>query len=217
MGYLTRIGHHMSELITRNESGNYVIPAGADVTQLNYRDLVNSEQVYRIPGFGLVTDKATLIGVPHIIVGVTFQMPLADKSNEFGARDYVTLRAMVGDEEALNEALERGWIPGNKSPFRANELICYNDGSTGIRRDVVKMLDSAKLITVGNEDTVAANRYDAPWSLWTEFTQSVQQGENVVPEFVNNHNGQQFLIHSNRGLRASSYTNEFGDSTTYYL
>lgn len=206
----------MTELTTR-ENGGYVIPAGADILQFDYRQLVESGEAYQIPGFGLVSDKSLLIGVPHIIVGVTFQMPLADKANEFGFRDYVTLRGMIGDQIALDEALERNWVPGGRIPFKPNELICYNDGSTGIRREVVNMLNSTGLIKVGDVELPTSNPLDKPWTQWEEFSQSVVQGENTVPEFMTNHNGNQFLIRVMRGLRASAYTNEYGDSVTYYL
>lgn len=188
----------------------------ADLMNISVADLAQSDQ-YRIPGWDLVSDKDMLMGVPFFIVGATFQMPVADKARPGGFRDYVSSRAIIGTQEMLDEANERGWIPG-KLAFKAEERILFNDGSTGIRRDIVKILDSAGLIKVGNEDlSVGVNRFDLPWTMWDSFSQSALQGENVVPEFTTNHRGNLFTIKCARGVRRSDYSNEYGDSSTYYL
>lgn len=192
-----------------------------DLMNVNYADLNASDQ-YRIPGWDLVDNKDLLMGVPFIIVGVTFQMPVADKARPSGERDYVSCRAVIGDDAALKEAEERGWIPG-KLAFKPEERILFNDGSTGIRRDIVKILHSSGLIDVG-EWTVKgtgqetnSNRFDLPWTQWKSFSQSALQGENIVPEFTTNHRGNLFAIKARRGVRKSEYSNEYGDAVTYYL
>lgn len=185
-----------------------------DLMNVNIADIKNAGEFYQIPGWDLVSDKDMLCGVPFIIVGATFQMPVADKSRPSGERDYVSLRAIIDEQSALDEALERGWIPG-KLAFKPEERILFNDGSTGIRRDIVKILDSAGLIVVGHLDD--PNRYDLPWTQWESFSQSAMQGENVVPEFTTNHRGNLFTIRARRGVRKSEYSNEYGDAVTYYL
>lgn len=189
------------------------LSSDVDLMNVSYADLNASDQ-YRIPGWDLVDNKDHLMGVPFIVVGVTFQMPVADKGRPAGGRDYVSCRAVIGDEEALQEATDRGWIPG-KLAFKPNERILFNDGSTGIRRDIVKILHSAKLIDVGHEDDPA--RFDLPWNQWKRFSQSAMQGENQVPEFISNHRGNLFAIKARRGVRKSEYSNEYGDAVTYYL
>lgn len=214
----------MTELVTTDNGANAVLAQGiapdADITQLSYSDLINTGEFYQIPGFGLVTDKDLLIGVPHVVVGVTFQMPVKDKAREAnnmgGERDYVTLRALVADDVFLREAEERQWIPGGKCAFREQELICYNDGSTGIRRDIVRILDSVGLISIGHENH--PNRLDLPWTMWDSFSQSAVQGENIVPEFTTSHTGSMFVLKVGRGLRKSQYSNDYAeDAVTYYL
>lgn len=185
----------------------------ADLMNVNYADL-NAGETYKIPGWDLVDNKDHLMGVPFFIVGVTFQMPVADKARPSGERDYVSCRAIIGDQEALDEATQRGWIPG-KLAFKPEERVLFNDGSTGIRRDIVKILHSAGLINVGHDGD--PGRFDLPWTQWESFSQSALQGENLVPEFVSNHRGNLFTIKARRGVRRSDYTNEYGDSTTYYL
>lgn len=203
-----------TEITVVDETENALaLPSGTDLMNVSLRDLDQSDQ-YRIPGWDLVDNKDHLMGVPFFIVGVTFQMPVADKGRPAGSRDYVSCRAIVGDAEMLAEADERGWIPG-KLAFKPEERILFNDGSTGIRRDIVKILDSSGLIVVGNLDN--PNRYDLPWTEWDSFSQSAQQGENVVPEFSTNHRGNLFCIKARRGVRKSEYSNEYGDAVTYYL
>lgn len=185
-----------------------------DLMNVPYSEIDNAGEFYKIPGWDLVDDKDKLMGVPFIIVGVTFQMPVADKARPAGERDYVSCRAIIGDQAALDEAEERGWIPG-KLAFKPEERILFNDGSTGIRRDIVKILHSAGLIDVGHDGDPA--RFDNPWTQWDECKQHAQQGENLVPEFVSNHRGNLFTIKARRGVRKSEYSNEYGDAVTYYL
>lgn len=186
----------------------------ADLMNISYAELAGSD-MYQIPGWDLVDNKDQLLGVPFIIVGVTFQMPVADKARPAGQRDYVSCRAVIGGPDELAEALERNWIPNGALAFKPEERILFNDGSTGVRRDIVKILHSSGLIDVGHEDDPA--RFDLPWTQWNSFSQSAQQGENVVPEFTTNHRGNLFALRARRGLRRSDYTNEYGDSSTYYL
>lgn len=220
MGNLTENGWLMAnskEITVVENRETDIVPAVApdtDLMNVSYADLKNSD-MYQIPGWDLVDNKDQLLGVPFIIVGVTFQMPVADKARPAGKRDYVSCRAVIGDPDDLNEALERGWIPNNALAFKPEERILFNDGSTGIRRDIVKILHTAQLIDVGHEDD--PNRFDLPWTEWNSFSQSAQQGENVVPEFITNHRGNLFTLRARRGLRKSEYTNEYGDSVTYYL
>lgn len=205
-----------TEIATASQPLGVGIPADTDLTRLDYSSLIESGEFYQIPGFGLVSDKDQLIGVPHAIIGVTFQMPVKDKAAPAGERDYVTLRAIVADQAHLDEAVERRWIPAGKPPFKPGELICYNDGSTGIRRDVVKILQNFGLIEVGHEDE--PNRFDLPWTMWNSFSQFAEQGENTVPEFSTNHQGNLFVLKVGRGLRKSEYSNDYAENAvTYYL
>jgi len=202
------------EIAVVDETENALaVPSDVDLMNISYAELNASDQ-YRIPGWDLVDNKDHLLGVPFIIVGVTFQMPVADKGRPAGARDYVSCRAIIGGNAELAEAEERGWIPG-KLAFKPEERILFNDGSTGIRRDIVKILHTAQLIDVGHEDD--PGRFDLPWTEWASFSQAAQQGENVVPEFITNHRGNLFTLKARRGLRKSEYSNEYGDAVTYYL
>lgn len=202
------------EIVKNEETENALaLPADVDLMNVSFDELAQSDQ-YRIPGWDLVDNKDLLMGVPFCIVGVTFQIPVSDKARPAGERDYVSCRAVIGSEAMLTEAQDRGWIPG-KLAFKPEERILFNDGSTGIRRDIVKILQSAELINVGHEDD--KNRFDLPWTQWESFSQSAEQGNNIVPEFTTNHRGNLFTIMARRGVRKSEYSNEYGDAVTYYL
>jgi hypothetical protein len=205
-----------TELATETRRTGFVLPADTDIMRISQAELDSSEEFYEIPGFGLVTDKKTVIGLPFSILGVTFQKPVKDKANEYGERDYVTLRCVVHDAAHIADALRRGLIPSGEAAYDPEERIVINDGSTGIRRQIVKMLHSAKLIDIGAIESEFS--YDKPWTQWESFSQSEFQGEDEVPGFTKNHNGNQLHIKARRGLRASVYSNEYAeDAVTFYL
>lgn len=208
----------MTDMIERPNAG-MAIPADADVMSISYDQLLNSGEFYAVPGYGLVEDKMLLLGVPHVIIGVTYQMPTPARP-----RGYVSLRGIVGNESKLEEAKRRRWIPnGGDIPFNPEERIVYNDGSTGIRRQVTEMLDKWGMIKVGHEEGFEATdhfptRFDLPWEEWERFDQVEVQGENMVPGFTRNHNGNLFALHVMRGLRVSEYSNDKADDAkTFYL
>jgi len=197
-------------------SAGMALPADADVMSIAYSDVVDSGEFYQVPGFGLVEDKMLLIGVPHIIIGVTYQMPTPARP-----RGYVSLRGFIANAEKLAEARSRRWIPG-ECPFSPEERIVYNDGSTGIRRQITELLDKWNLIDVGNDDfepsADCGSKYDLPWTDWRSFDQVEVQGENMVPGITKNHNGNLFTLNVARGLRVSEYSNDkVDDAKTFYL
>lgn len=201
----------------------------ADLSYAELTDLADNIGFLTIPGLTLV-DQLDLLGVPFYVTGVRFQSPIPDKSKECGWRDYVSLECTVADEATLNDQLKRGRVlrttGKNATSFqdidelavRPNERIVVNDGSTGIRRQVVSILDHPKmgLITVGHLDV--ERRYDMPWNLWESAgDQTWVSGDNILPYFTRRNDGKPLLINSRRGLYGSEFSNEYGDATTFYL
>lgn len=122
-------------------------------------------------------DKADLIGVPHIITSVSFR-PVDAKN----ARDFVSVEAVDVNDLA----------------------IVYNDGSTGIRRQIVAYLTSHGQFPADTDpDNVIAGIKGA-------------LGESVAFEFSNDGAGIPTLAVP-RGLRVSDYESEYGPARTYYL
>lgn len=122
-------------------------------------------------------DKSDLIGVPHIITAVSFR-PVDAKN----ARDFVSVEATDVNDLA----------------------IVYNDGSTGIRRQIVAYLQAhGQLSRDMNPDDVVSGIKGA-------------MGESVTFEFSNDGTGIPTLA-APRGLRVSDYESEYGPAKTYYL
>jgi hypothetical protein len=210
-----------TELIPQDDNSS------VDTSVLSYSELLGLES-YRIAGTALV-DKKELLGVPHIITKVTFWMPkqLKDGSYQSGM---ASVEATLGDEATLTMAAGRGWIPGVESfaalKLNANERIVYNDGSTGVRRQLVAIFHTAGLITVAardkkTEEEFASNRvFDRPWTDWAAFTQHVRQSDEVgaVPCISRDDRGNPLVIRVDRGLSVSAYSNDYTDEgETYYL
>lgn len=95
---------------------------------LTYDELMNSQTVDVIPGWALIEDKEELRGVPFAVVRATFR-PTALSTSE-----YVSVYAIAKNL-------------GN---------IVFNDGSTGIRRQVLDYL-IAKQIAVPNFEMTTAD------------------------------------------------------------
>lgn len=192
-----------------------------NVHTATFRELLGLD-AYVIDGFTLIGDKDELMGVPHAITGLTYWMHKPKQ------RGFVALESTIGDAASLELALKRGWIPKktklDELPFSPNERVVYNDGSTGVRRQVTKLLHKARLIDVGNEQINDDSRFDLPWTSWASFSQYKRQtvddegNEIIVPHFTENERGYPLVIGAIRGLTKSEYSNSDTDEgLTYYL
>ena len=127
-----------------------------------------------------LTDKASLIGLPHVITSVSFRKGALDKDrtqHDYVSCEYTTVTAVP--------------IEG-----------VYNDGSTGVRRQIVAYLADKGIIPAGYKETP-----DAP--VWVQPADEAEKD----PEF-------RIKFLAPRGLRVSTYDSEFapdGTATTYYL
>lgn len=208
-----------SKSIIPAEDVNALIPSagfGSEFgQQQTFQELLSTGESYTIPGYTLIEDKLELLGVPHLITGVTYQKPKADQ------RGFVSVQGVVADQDTLADAVQRGRIP-NKLTVHPGEYIVYNDGSTGIRRQLTMQFQMLGMLNVGLPDSDGDARFDIPWTEWADFSQSIKQGDAVdapvVPCFTKNHVGRQLVIQAMRGLRASEYSNQYADdAVTFYL
>jgi hypothetical protein len=126
-----------------------------------------------------LTDKASLVGTPHVITSVVFRK--GAKDNQGAQHDYVSC-----EYTAVTAPPVEG---------------VYNDGSTGIRRQIVAYLADKGIVP--GEYKIAP---DEP--IWVQAKEGTPD-----PEF-----SIRFL--APRGLRVSEYDSEFapdGKASTYYL
>lgn len=198
---------------------------GDDENQMSIRDLfLNPDQVSARFDEGQLLNreeegKKLLVGVPHVITRIMYQLP-----SDAMPRGYVTITATVADAETLGEAVRRKWIPGYSSVpellFKPEEEVKYNDGSTGIRRQLTWMLHNMGLINVG--EVYEMDDYDRSWYKWLGFSQTsklnhpTKKDEKIdVPDFTLDKNGRPLRIVVAHGLRVS-HMDEY-DTDVYYL
>lgn len=204
-----------------------------DPSTASYDELMTAGRengFFTLPG-RYVVDQLDLLGVPFVVTGVRFQAPIPDKGREGGFRDYLSLEATVADAEAIEREIKRGRVvrSAGKDAVVVSDIeslavepgdrIVVNDGSTGIRRQIVGLLDHPRcaLINVGNKDQT--RRHDLPSNRWDgigEQTWETAEGE-LLPYITRSNEGKPFLLVARRGLYASQYSNEYGENTTFYL
>jgi hypothetical protein len=201
-----------------------------DTSAMSFAELLDTSAMtgfLSIPGYTVV-DQWDVIGVPFIITGLRWQKPVADKSRSRGFRDYVSLECVAADKATIAALVARGRISKEggvvvtdlAQMFLApEERFIINDGSTGIRRQLVKMLSHPRvgLIDVGNsDDAEPADIACNSWASMGEQTWVAADGT-ILPYITRQTNGAPLIIHVRRGLHASAYTNEYGDNVTFYL
>jgi hypothetical protein len=120
--------------------------------------------------------KEDLVGIPFIIT-------LARFNQGKGKSDFVSLEAVTADDQA----------------------IVLNDGSTGIRRQVVAYLTAKGLIDPGRGDEGGQDsRYDKPAAAWVKGGDQSAEGFPVK-------------LVASRGLRDSAYDYQGEIVHTFYL
>lgn len=169
----------------------------------------------------LIEEKSSLVGIPHVITAVTYQLPT--QTRPLG---YVSVEALVADAETLERYRMMRRIPessiiNNRLFVDALERIVYNDGSTGIRRTLTKLFEDQGMLVIGSDlpesGPLGQCRYDIPWPQWTNFSQSEMQSDVAVPRFTKLPNGNPLIIPIPNGLRSSGYTVDGEDVTTFFL
>jgi hypothetical protein len=205
----------------------------------DYRDI----QELTFPGANMIP-KLHLLGIPFVIVGLRFQDVMR---TERGWRDYVTIDAFVTEEDIVRDALDKGRIlksPGRDAevhtrmedlPVKPEERILINDGSTGVRRQIVDLLERLGLVDVGHHDEQAngtlegvKHRHDLAWSEWADPALAADQvasswvsaNGTEIPAFRSFPDGRPLIVGAARGLTGSVYPNDMAPSgwaTTYYV
>lgn len=177
---------------------------------LSYADLMQDATI--IDSVALEQDKKLLLGVPMCITRVTYR-----PKGKVQERGYVSVEATIGDVVSIRQAIRRGWIPNVTTMedflYGPEERIVFNDGGTGIRRQLTMLLHATGKLNVG--DIVDDGTFDIDWSEWTSFdsvgTQKVNDVEMEIPDFRG------LRIGATRGLRVSTYDMDGTDAETFYL
>lgn len=148
----------------------------------SFADLIQGADV--VLGHRLVKDLRELVGVPFVITRAVWREGLSPSGY------YVSCEAVTA----------------------SNEPIVFNDGSTGVYRQVVSFLEHKGFISLkpGPETGEAGKtRFDAPLEKYL----TPENAKQVLME-----DGLSFRLVAPRGLRVSEYTfNGSNEAETFYL
>lgn len=207
---------------------------------MSVAELLATDSAYEARGFNL-TQKGYLLGVPFLITGIRFAAipPIPDKGPNKGVqpRGYVTLECAVYPEDAVKRALtakrishydreaRTTTIPSAMEDLRVlpEERFVVNDGSTGLRRQMVFLLHRYGYISVVDSADRLDERdpaFDLPWDQWHSIGAQVTTVGDVELPYISRDigTGGPFVMKAPRGLRVSEYTVDgMGDAETFYL
>ena len=123
----------------------------------------------------------------------------------------MSVEAVVAPQAVIDKLAGNGRVNTALMSVEPGESVVFNDGSTGIYRQVTAYLhavgaiavspDHGFLNTVGKGGTSA---FDQPRSVWASGADQATDGIDI-------------RLLAKRGLRFSDYSNEFGDAETFYL
>jgi hypothetical protein len=188
-------------------------------------DSRNSVIAARFNEVDLEKEKLRLRGVPFVITKVTYHSDFAKSE-----RGYVTVEGRIAPRERLEEEIHAGRIPDVESVsellYKPGETIKFNDGSTGVRRQLTMVLHNLGIITVA-KDITKNDQFDAGYPQWESFTEfEYENGDKnkktgevekiPVPVATKNpRTGKPLLIVCEHGLRVSHL--EDWDTDVFYL
>lgn len=205
----------------------------APVAHQSFDELMMSDKTDVLWSFDSedLTDKASLLGVPMVITQIAYrysELPDPANSKLIISGDYVSVTARLGNLDWFTKAIEAGRIPnvsdlsGLPKGLEPEALVVFNDGSTGIRRQLTGLLHHAGIINVGGDFTKDKNGiFDRKFFEWTycDPTQTSPSSDDAmqVPTIVRGKSSKPLVIYALKGLRASEYAYGSQMATTYYL
>lgn len=152
-----------------------------------------------------------LVGIPFGITRLTFRKGIKRQNGVQAA--YVSAECVIADAETL----KRRRTDFSKLAFEPGSQVVFNDGSTGIYRQLVAYLAFKGMITLPEELPEEGNygesRYDLPPTAWSEFHDGevTTEDDGWIDYSVN------VRLACPRGIRLSEYASDYGDSKTRYI
>lgn len=160
-------------------------------------------------GFRLV-DQEALLNVPFVIVGVTYRPGISRDEQE---TNYVSIECVVGSIQRLRGLEQVNALRVDALKVHPNETVVFNDGSTGVARQITSFLHQVGLVDIGriteSGGPMGKSSYDRHISRWVIGEAQAVEGIRQFP-----------LLRCPRGLRASEYeADAYGgmQATTYYI
>jgi hypothetical protein len=146
-----------------------------------------------------------LINVPHVIYHVVYRDGTQRKGVAY-RDDYVSLSVLTAPVDVMKKRIPRGLDPLNSAG--PDEYLGYNDGSTGVYRQITEYLAAKGHITLPDGEAKGGKGesvYDLPRSQWLAGAEDATEGFDI-------------RLRCPRGLRISEYDNEYTqDGKTRYI
>lgn len=181
----------------------FLMAQDGDYGDVSFASLAQ-EATYTHMGFTLV-GKSSLVGIPLIIVGLAYRAGIPANGR---VGDYVSLEAVVGGPRDFERNIKLGILDPNTIGVGYNETVVFNDGSTGIRRQVAQLLHVKGMANVGpepDEKEGLLNKFDRPYQFWMEDGfENCTITENSV-EWQSEADGAKVRWLFRNGLRSSEY------------
>jgi hypothetical protein len=188
------------------------------ITGANSHGEITSPRAITTKGADLLA-ATDLVGVPFVITGIALRPGDFMDSRSKDKGYFASLELIAGDEAAFTKARKRKRIPDDCSVDPGERLV-FNDGSTGIYRQIVGLMEGLGWITLpeGPEGGPRGeSRLDTPIEEW-QFTEG-----NTGVEVRFDNNGRPVVtapvrVYCERGVRISQYENDYTrDGKTHYL
>lgn len=169
----------------------------------------------QVAGADLAKDELldALVGVPFMIYSLTFRPGIRKAGIDYMPA-YVSCESVIAPEHVL----KRRRVNMADLPFEPESQVIFNDGSTGIYRQIVAYLAGSGRIILpdGNENGgYGESIYDLPPSEW----EGVNAGEILFDQDGFAHYRINVRLTCPRGVRLSEYQNDYNPngSKTRYL
>lgn len=152
-------------------------------------------------GSELITEDALdkLMKVPFVIVSVTYRDGVKRMGMDY-RDDYVSCEAIVAPEPVLVQKVRMGRLKLADISVEPSERILFNDGSTGIYREITRYLHEKGIIRLPEPIVETGGKgessFDLPRSRWETGSEAATSGIAI-------------RLHCPRGLRFSEYENEY--------
>lgn len=176
-------------------------------------------------GYDLARDETAddLVGVPFVITRVVFRPGVLRPDKERSA--YVSCEVRTSpqlDLRLINARRESSRLPRltdlDSLAFGPDSHVVFNDGSTGVYRQIVKLLSAKRYITLESPVVEAGgygeSSYDQPPNQWANINSGdVQFDTDGFPGY-----SADLALFCPRGLRLSLYENDYTQTgKTRYL
>lgn len=170
-----------------------------------------SETADEILGNDLAKDDIldALVGVPIMVTRVVFRP--AETANR---KSYVSCEAVI----APKHELERRKVNLSALPFDPGDHVVFNDGSTGIYRQIVAYLHAKGFIALPQPITTGGSYGESSYDLSPQEWEDVNAGDMRFTESGDSIYVANVRLLAKRGIRISDYENEWTkDGKTRYL